>query len=167
MVLVSLSLLRAEPAFDCPRSPVLPISAQFFNHGRSLIVAYLDSRELVAWNVDPWNQIWSHKIRTRIGATAYHEETRTFLIWNLTDGIDVYRLSDKPTARLHHVHHLRVTIRCNRICQVQFSLDGLVAITGSDNGQVMLWDIRSGKLTQSLRHGKGEFFVGSLSYVYV
>ncbi|KAI6146410.1 hypothetical protein BKA82DRAFT_4015922 [Pisolithus tinctorius] len=33
-------------------------------------------------------------------------------------------------------------------------LDGLVAITGSNNGQVMLWDIRSGKLTQSLRHGK-------------
>ncbi|KIO12185.1 hypothetical protein M404DRAFT_20016 [Pisolithus tinctorius Marx 270] len=40
---ISLSLLRAEPAFDCPRSPVLPILAQFFNHRHSLIVAYLDS----------------------------------------------------------------------------------------------------------------------------
>ncbi|KIN95631.1 hypothetical protein M404DRAFT_165279, partial [Pisolithus tinctorius Marx 270] len=101
------------------------------------------------------------------GATAYHEETRMFLIWNLIDGIDIYHLSDKPMACLHHVHHLWVTIQCNHICQVHLSLDGLVAITSSDNGQVMLWDIHSGKLTQSLQHGKGEFFIGSLSYVYV
>ncbi|KAI6155993.1 hypothetical protein BKA82DRAFT_157279 [Pisolithus tinctorius] len=164
MVLVSLSHLQAKPAFDCPHSPVLPISAQFFNHRHSLIVAYLDSRELVAWNIDPWNQIWSHKIQTCIGATAYHEETRTFLIWNLTDGIDIYCLSDK--LHLHHVCHLQVTIQCNHICQVHLSLDGLVAITGSDNGQVMLWDIHSGKLTQRLQHSKGEF-IGSLLYVYV
>ena len=74
------------------------------------------------------------------------------LIWNLVDGCDVYSLKDQ---RLLHVHHLRLKIRKNCICQVQFDSDGKIGITGSDNGQLLLWDIASGQLVQALQHGKG------------
>ena len=74
------------------------------------------------------------------------------LIWNLVDGCDVYSLKDQ---RLLHIHHLRLKIRKNYLCQVQFDSDGKIGITGGDNGQLLLWDITSGQLTQALQHGEG------------
>ena len=85
---------------------------------------------------------------------AYHEDTQMLLIWNLVDGCDVYSLKDQ---RLIHAHHLRLKIRRNRICQVQFDSDGKIGITGSDNGQLLLWDITSGQLVQALQHGEGMY----------
>jgi WD40 repeat protein len=77
-------------------------------------------------------------------------------VWNLVDGIDVYKLTDNPTCHLLLVRTLRVKIRRNRICDVQFDSTGEFAISGSDNGEVHLWDIDSGQLDQALCHGKGK-----------
>ncbi|KAI5983196.1 WD40-repeat-containing domain protein [Pisolithus albus] len=93
-------------------------------------------------------------LRTRIGSTAYHEGSKTLLVWNLIDGIDVYQLMDCSLYSLKFVRHLQIQIRRNRICHVQFDLDGKRAITGSDNGQVLIWDVNSGQLVQALRHGQ-------------
>ncbi|KAI6143966.1 hypothetical protein BKA82DRAFT_3935479, partial [Pisolithus tinctorius] len=136
-----------------PRLPSLPISAHFFNQGRCLVFAFLDSREVIAWKIAPWNQIFHHKMRTHIGSTAYHEISQLLLVWNLIDGVDIYHLVDQPTPSLHHVRHLQLKIRRNYICHVQFDSDGKMVITGSDNGQVLLWDVNSGKLAQVLHHG--------------
>lgn len=37
-------------------------------------------------------------------------------------------------------------------------------ITGTDNSQVLLWDVHSGKLTQVLHHGEG---MSDMSYNYL
>ena len=89
------------------------------------------------------------------GYSAYHEQQRILLIWNLEDGCDIYRLTDHHPYSLIHLHRLSCRVRQNHICQVQFDLNGRVAITGSDNGEVMLWDVALGKLVQVLHHGKG------------
>jgi len=83
---------------------------------------------------------------------AYHEGTQMLLIWNLIDGCDIYSLKDQ---RLIHIHHFHLKIRRNHICQVQFDSDRKIGITGSDNGQLLLWDIASGQLAQALQHGEG------------
>ncbi|KAI6095173.1 hypothetical protein EDD16DRAFT_1439248, partial [Pisolithus croceorrhizus] len=136
-----------------PRLPSLPISAHFFDQGHCIVFAFLDSREVVAWKIAPWNQIFQHKMRTRIGSTAYHEASQLLLVWNLVDGVDIYRLAYQPMSSLHHIRHLRLKIRRNYICHVQFDSDGKVAITGTDNGQILLWDVNSGQLAQVLHHG--------------
>jgi hypothetical protein len=94
------------------------------------------------------------------GSTAYHDGTKNLLVWNLVNGIDVYRLTDDHggrAPRLTYVRPLRVQIRRNRIAQVQFDVDGTTAIAGGDNGQVLTWDLTTGKAAQTLPHGQGEF----------
>ncbi|KIK12474.1 hypothetical protein PISMIDRAFT_120831, partial [Pisolithus microcarpus 441] len=143
------------PSLSHPRLPALPISAHFVRQAHCVIVAFLDSRELIAWNVMPWYQMFHHKLRTRIGSTAYHEGSKTFLVWNLVDGIDVYRLMDCSPYSLNYIRHFQIQIRRNRICHVQFDSDGKKVITRSDNGQVLIWDVSSGQLVQALHHGQG------------
>jgi WD40 repeat protein len=77
------------------------------------------------------------------------------LVWNLVDGIDVYQLIGEPAPHLVRIRHLRIKIRRNRVCFVQFDHDGKTAIAGGDNGQVLTWSLSSGKLVQVLPHGKG------------
>ena len=45
-IALTLSLIRVDPPLSDPRMPTLPISAHFFNQGRSLMIAHLDSREM-------------------------------------------------------------------------------------------------------------------------
>ncbi|KIN97566.1 hypothetical protein M404DRAFT_970535 [Pisolithus tinctorius Marx 270] len=54
------------------------------------MVTFLDSREIIAWNVVLWNQLWHQKIRTCIGSMAYHDATKMLLVWNLVDRFDAY-----------------------------------------------------------------------------
>ena len=95
------------------------------------------------------------------GSTAYHDMTKSLLVWNLHDGVDFYRICDSPTERLLHVQKLRIKTRDLRICGVQFDVSGRTAIVGGDNGEVCIWDIESAKPMQVLSHGKGLFFFTS------
>ena len=45
-IALTLSLIRVDPPLSDPRMPTLPISTHFLNHGRSLMIAHLDSREM-------------------------------------------------------------------------------------------------------------------------
>jgi len=95
------------------------------------------------------------------GSTAYHDMTKSLLVWNLHDGVDFYRICDSPTERLLHVQKLRIKTRDLCICGVQFDVSGRTAIVGGDNGEVCIWDIESAKPMQVLSHGKGLFFFTS------
>ncbi|KIK12045.1 hypothetical protein PISMIDRAFT_121644, partial [Pisolithus microcarpus 441] len=53
-------------------------------------------------------------------------------------------------------------VRQNCICHVQFDSDGKKAITGSDNGQVLIWDVSSGQAVQAQCHGEVIF---NLQYI--
>ncbi|KIK12795.1 hypothetical protein PISMIDRAFT_31963, partial [Pisolithus microcarpus 441] len=148
-----LRVTQVHPPFQHPRLPSLLISTHFFDQSHCVMFAFLDLHEVIAWKVAPWSQMFHHKMRTHIGSTAYHESSQLLLVWNLVDGVDIYCLVCQPTSSLHHVRHLRLKIRRNYICHVQFDSNGKVAITGTDNGQVLLWDIDSGQLAQVLHHG--------------
>ncbi|KAI6143929.1 WD40-repeat-containing domain protein [Pisolithus tinctorius] len=161
---LTMRLLQVYPPLSQSRLLGLPISAHFLNRGHTLMIAFLDSREIIAWNVAPWNQLWHQKIRTRIGSMAYHDATKTLLVWNLVDGFDAYRLVDKPNNCLLHFRHFRVKIRRNRICHIQFDLDGKTAITGSDNGRVVIWDISTGQQVQVLHHSEDLHVVQVVNY---
>jgi len=128
------------------------------------MVNFLDSCEVVAWNVQPWKEMWRAKLRTRIGSTAYHESAAKLLVWNLLDGVDIYRLTDQPTSHLVFVRKLRVKIRRNQINRVQFDVSGTKAICGGDNGEVSVWDIENGELIQTLPHGEELHAVQVITY---
>ncbi|KAG1794228.1 WD40-repeat-containing domain protein, partial [Suillus plorans] len=148
-----LQCLLADPPFSQDPRPALVVSTHFFQKGKSILVSYLDSREIVAWSISPWKELWRQKFGNRIGSSAYSDSLGSLLVWNLVDGINVYRLTDNPTCHLLLVQTLRIKIRRNRICDVQFDSTGEFAISGSDNGELHLWNIDSGQLDQALCHG--------------
>ncbi|KAI5993168.1 WD40-repeat-containing domain protein, partial [Pisolithus marmoratus] len=161
VIVLSMSLHTAVPlryfiADLVPNQPshrALTRSCHFFNSGKLLMVCFLDSKEVIAWNVSPWTQIWHYKLVTRIGSTAYHDMTQSLLIWNLHDGVDIYHVCNSSTEQLLHVQKLHVKTRDLCICGVQFDVTGSAAIVGRDNGKVSIWNIESAKPMQVLSHG--------------
>lgn len=88
------------------------------------------------------------------GNMAWSKTTRTLLVSNLQDGIDVYRigLGERP----HWALKLKTTIQNNIPIQVTFGVDDKFAISGSDNGEVRLWKMEAHtSVTAVLRHSNG------------
>lgn len=86
------------------------------------------------------------------GNTAWDDGTRTLLVWNLNDGISVYRIDDGPPVL---IAKLKVTISRNFPVQVTFGPNAHLAISGSDNGHVYTWDLRTHKPLHVLQHCRG------------
>lgn len=74
-------------------------------------------------------------------------------MWNLFDGVDIYRVADT----LVHVGKLSLKIRKNFVVQIVMGPQGS-AITGSDSGEIYIWDIERREKTHILSHGKGQPF---------
>jgi hypothetical protein len=73
------------------------------------------------------------------------------LVWNLADGIDLYHVTDRPVW----IKKLRVSIRQNIVIQVAFGVKGQYAISGTDNGEVIIWDLKSAEPDQILIQSGG------------
>lgn len=60
-------------------------------------------------------------------------------------------------------------IRCNVPQQVGLAQNGKLAISGSDRGEVYIWERKTGDLRQVLRHGGNEltFLSPGFSHSYV
>ncbi|KAN0074688.1 hypothetical protein V8E55_011737, partial [Tylopilus felleus] len=128
-----LHLIHMCPPLSEHRLPALPITAHFYEQGRSLMVGFLDAREL--------------------GNTAYHEATGTLLIWNLMDGINVYCLSTQPSVTFTFSRRIKVNFRRTCISHIGLDVGGQVGICRSDTGEVYIWEITTGSLRQVLPHG--------------
>jgi hypothetical protein len=73
-------------------------------------------------------------------------------VWNLLDGIDVYHVVEAPIW----VRKLCINIRQNNVKQLDFACNDEYAISGSDNGEVSIWEVSSGVRLQVLIHGPGK-----------
>lgn len=116
--------------------------------------------------------LWAVKLRTRMYASIYHDccysgtdldlpylisgnmawsaAKRTISVSNLLDGVDIYRLTERP---FFEKRLLVGRIRCNVPQQVGFAQNGELVICGSDKGEVYVWDRTSSYLLRTLRHG--------------
>ncbi|KAI0321631.1 hypothetical protein OF83DRAFT_1080803 [Amylostereum chailletii] len=113
--------------------PSLACSVFFFNDDRSIMVGYLDSKQ--------------------IGSMSWSSETRHLLIWNLDNGVDLYQLHED--GQLRYLRKLRVKVKRNFVKLVALVQHGRLAVSGTDKGEVNLWDTDSGVLVQTLIHGSG------------
>ncbi|RDB29242.1 Vegetative incompatibility protein HET-E-1 [Hypsizygus marmoreus] len=155
-----ITLLRTTP----PR-PFILRSAAFFDRGKSIVVCYLESHEIVAYEIDPWSMKWSHQLPTRIGNAALSVDERTLIVSNLKDGIDTYSLPPRQPLR-----SFRHSISCNVPLSVCSTLDGALILAGSDDGYPRIYDQRLGTLSQTLPHSQGQcgcFFSHNILADYV
>lgn len=90
------------------------------------------------------------------GGLAWCSTTQTILVSNLLDGVDLYCLKDRPYFERRM---LVPRIRCNFPQQVGFARYGQLAISGSDKGEVYVWDRDLGDFYQVLRHGGNAFSI--------
>lgn len=83
---------------------------------------------------------------------AWSSSKQSLLVSSLANGVDVYRLVDRP----HFEKRLPISVsRKNVPLQVDFAQGSNLAISGSDVGEVYVWDLASAERIQVLRHGGG------------
>ncbi|KIJ08462.1 hypothetical protein PAXINDRAFT_23072, partial [Paxillus involutus ATCC 200175] len=116
----------------------LTCTIHFIDRGKALLVNYLDAKIVTVWTVHPWKPSWAAKLQTRM---SWSTNTGTLLVYNLDDGMDVYCVS---SGQIHWKKVLPIRIQRNNIKQVDFGWPRGVAISGTDNGEVILWNIDSG-----------------------
>lgn len=94
----------------------------------------------------------------------WHEEARLLAIWNLEDGVDVYRV-DRDFIPLPR--KVCLNIRRNYVIQVQF-IDADTLVVGSDNGVVLIVNLTSLSVVMKLNHENfGEQLDATLVYRYL
>ena len=85
------------------------------------------------------------------GSLAWSRKTRRLLIWNLLDGMDLYRLHE--TGHLEYIRTFQSDIEHHVIKLVDFVQDEQLVASGTDRGEIILWDAKTGKRVHSLGHG--------------
>ncbi|KAF5329098.1 hypothetical protein D9611_014310 [Ephemerocybe angulata] len=93
-----------------------------------------------AWDLPSWKRLFKTRIDTRIANIAWSEEERIIAVWNLENGVDLYRLDDQPGAQPSYLSRIVVRIRKNYPIQLQFLPDGPLVV-GSDRGVVRVYNI--------------------------
>lgn len=85
---------------------------------------------------------------------TWSAEARRLLIWNLEDGVDVFRLHDD--GQIRHQRKLGVSIKRNFVKITDLVQHGQMAVSGTDKGELNVWDAETGVVAQTLIHGSGE-----------
>ncbi|KAG1898412.1 uncharacterized protein F5891DRAFT_906295, partial [Suillus fuscotomentosus] len=119
--------ILTEPPLTHPLKQALVCRVHFHDSGHSVMVVFLDSKEIMSWSISPWKEQWQDKLTMRIRNTAWSLETRLLFVWNLIDSIDVYHLADHPVF----VQQFSIKIQRNNIKQVEFVCHGKYALCGS------------------------------------
>ncbi|KAH7917530.1 WD40 repeat-like protein [Leucogyrophana mollusca] len=152
--------ILSDPLVPLPPKKALARAVHFYNSGKFLMVGFLDSKEIVAWEVSSWKELWRWKLSTRIGDTAWSPETNLLLVWNLVDGIDTYHIGEHPVW----VHKFPVRIKRNVVKQVELGRHGQMAISGSDSSEIFLWNVQTGAQEHILIHGSESDLVQIITY---
>ncbi|KAH9917204.1 uncharacterized protein B0H18DRAFT_831185, partial [Fomitopsis serialis] len=126
---------------------VSPRSVHWLDSGTRLLVSY-DSHGVVCWNVRSQVMEWRLPLkRVRIGRSSLSRDKKVFVVSNLHDGFDMYRLSDKRPLRTFKTKAL-----INISLPVLFIHDGRAVLTGSDTGRVSIYDCGTTLVMQVLAH---------------
>lgn len=120
----------------------------FFNGGHDLCVSFLDSHEVIGYQVSPWMMRWSQQLLTRIGYSIVSSDGHSLVVTNLIDGIDMYSMP--PGQPLRSFKH---NISRNVSLTIASALNGSVIIVGSDDGYARVYDLKMGIMTSILQHG--------------
>lgn len=108
---------------------------------------------------DPYKNVWRSSRAGAIltlhlsGHATITPDARTLIVSNLKDGVDTYSIPPRQPLR-----SFRHPVRCNVPLLVTTALQGDIVISGGDDGDVKIFEQRSGQLSTHLRHGNGMTF---------
>jgi WD40 repeat protein/serine/threonine protein kinase len=146
--------------------PELPGGSEFY------AVAFSpDGRYLVTGRQDRTVQVWDARTGKPVGTLGTHEREIRGLVFSRVgghlasasgDGVvklwDATRLDEKQEAR--HTLSARVPGQC---LNVAFSRDGRRLATGGEGNTVMIWDVETGQVLQTLRGHTGDVYTVAFS----
>ncbi|KZP09276.1 WD40 repeat-like protein [Athelia psychrophila] len=134
-----------------PASYAIARNVRFNLTGDTIWVFYLEDHTISCYSVKPFIKKWSKIIPSRIGSVALSADQKTMLVCNLQSGIDSYSMSWKEPVMNRGVTYA-ISMRKWIIVQVTYALQGQWIISGSDDGNVQIFDVSSGGRVQCLRH---------------
>ncbi|KLO05602.1 WD40 repeat-like protein [Schizopora paradoxa] len=123
-------------------------TVHFTDGGATLVVGFLESRELLVWQVEPWEKRMHVELNTRIGHSAWSPEYRTLAVANLVNGVDLYQQLEPPVWN----KTLTRSMVINNVKQVAFCNHGRLVVSGGDIGRALVWNRADGEVVQMLDH---------------
>ena len=87
----------------------------------------------------------------RCSAQSDIDRERSIALTNLCDGVDRYDYDDH-TQSWHFALHYHIPVLHNIALPVLFVHDGQFILSGSDRGEVRIFDTRTAKIAQILYH---------------
>ena len=88
------------------------------------------------------------------GNSAWCSKTRSLLVWNLSDSIDIYHIMDRPAL----AQKLRLNVARMYAFQVEFAQHGNIVVCGTGRGEVCMWEANTQQMLSVLAHGHGTSF---------
>ncbi|TFK59662.1 WD40 repeat-like protein [Pluteus cervinus] len=129
-----------------------------FLDGQMLLISFFDSRQVEIWSLAQSQplQLHCHRLNTDIGNMTWSAATNRLLVWNMHDGVDIYKLS---LLKRRPILESTFEIEMGQLIyptQMACSTRDALAVCGSNlGGKIYVWDIMSGKRRQRLTQGGG------------
>jgi len=131
---------------------IRPRSVHFLPGGWKLIVSYLN-HGIVCWDVMTQARLWtmtpSH-YSLHVGSSSLSPDFRHILVYNLCDGLDLYKLRSK---NMQQSYRFTADADVNYPLKVAFTNNGQSVVCGAQDGQVRVWNRITGMQEQILAHG--------------
>jgi WD40 repeat protein/serine/threonine protein kinase/DNA-binding XRE family transcriptional regulator len=117
----------------------------FSPDGRSMVTAgWGDDSILIQWDVESGEVIQQFKVNTRVKELVFTPDGAAILYGSRNDG--ALRLIDIQSGQTIHEMNADLGIGSGALQEVAISPDGLTAIAGFENSEMLLWDLSTGKL---------------------
>ncbi|KAF8576720.1 WD40 repeat-like protein, partial [Ramaria rubella] len=130
-----------------PSAGYISCTVHFWDGGKSVIATFLDSHEIMIWDLEPWSlkrRAWTF---SQIGNAAISPDGTTIVVHNFINGVDAYKLSTMVCKATY-----QTPVGCRRPKQIAFGFNGSLIAHGSNVGVVYVSDFVTADLLQTLQH---------------
>ncbi|KAG1882038.1 hypothetical protein C8R48DRAFT_562525, partial [Suillus tomentosus] len=147
-VLVLNANSQLQAVFSVQLDNTVPKSVAFADDGSVYAFGLYDGN-FIKLNGNDGTVVKEYSCKSVIGHAAVHQKRGVFVVDNAADGFTLYRLdgNEEPVRTF-----ITATPRVSVPKQVAFGAEGRLVVGGSDNGSVYVFERKSGKLLDTLRH---------------
>ncbi|KAG1853566.1 hypothetical protein C8R48DRAFT_777081 [Suillus tomentosus] len=150
-VLVLNTNLQLQAEFSVRLDNTVPKSVAFADD-RGVYVFGLYDGNFIKLNGDDGTVVKEYTCKSVIGHAAVNQKRGVFMVDNVADGFMLYRLDgNEEPVRTFVTAPPSVSVPK----QVAFGAEGRLIVGGSDNGSVYVFERKTGKLLDTLRHSNG------------
>ncbi|KAI0323557.1 WD40 repeat-like protein [Cubamyces sp. BRFM 1775] len=137
-----------------PDQRLRAITVRFHDDGAALVVSYL-AHGIICWDTSTCEKKWQiimPSTKPNIGGSAISPDSRSIVVYNLVDGLDLYTLGAQRKTQPKMTYKFDAPPSSRHRLQVEYIHDGHGIVCGTTTGKICVWESVTGELSQHLPH---------------